>query len=104
MLHRHVPSRAKRSGPFEGGVMRISIALLVAALIGYAPHATANEVCEAMATDCRAKLLALINTEMVGLDAGMEEITDTVLADAIIARHQAHVPVRLIVEPRRTKS
>jgi len=83
--------------------MRIPVALLVAAVVGSAPHATANEVCEAMATDCRAKLLALINTEMIGLDAGMEEITDTVLADAIIARHQAHVPVRLIVEPRRTK-
>jgi hypothetical protein len=84
-------------------MMRITVALLVAALLGSTPRADANELCEAMATDCRAKLLALINGEMVGLDAGIEEITDSVLADAIIARHKARVPVRLIVEPRRTK-
>jgi len=53
--------------------MRITVALLVAALLGSTPRADANELCEAMATDCRAKLLALINGEMVGLDAGIEE-------------------------------
>jgi phosphatidylserine/phosphatidylglycerophosphate/cardiolipin synthase-like enzyme len=66
--------------------------------------ARANDVCEPAGTDCRAVLLSYINRETVRIDVGMEEMTDSILADALIAKHRAKVPVRLLVEPRRNKS
>jgi phosphatidylserine/phosphatidylglycerophosphate/cardiolipin synthase-like enzyme len=81
--------------------MRVVVAALVAMLLANAAGADADEFCEAAGTDCRARLLAYINREMVRLDIGMEEMTDAVIADAVIARFRGRVPVRLIVEPRR---
>ncbi len=82
--------------------MRVVSSILVVMVLSNPPAAAADEYCEAAATDCRARLLAYINRETVRLDIGTEEITDTVIADAIIARFRARVPVRLIVEPRRS--
>jgi hypothetical protein len=84
--------------------MRIVVPVLAALGLLQAGAATADELCEAAATDCRARLLAYIDRETVRLDIGMEEMTDTVIADAVIARYRARVPVRLIVEPRRNSA
>ena len=46
-------------------------------------------------------LLARINAETVAIDLAMLFMEDDVLADAIIARHNAGVRVRALVEPRR---
>jgi hypothetical protein len=84
--------------------MRIALVPLVAAITVLVPlRVAADEFCEPAAQDCRAKLLAYITRETVRLDIGCEELTDTAIADAIIARHRAGVPVRMIVEPRRNK-
>jgi len=82
--------------------MRVVLSGITAIMLLHAAGARADEYCEAAATDCRARLLAYINRETVRLDVGTEEITDAKIADAIIARFHARVPVRLIVEPRRT--
>jgi hypothetical protein len=66
--------------------------------------ADASSVCESATTDCRAVLLGYINRETIGLDIGMEEMTDSMIADAVIARFRAKVPVRIIVEPRRVQN
>jgi phosphatidylserine/phosphatidylglycerophosphate/cardiolipin synthase-like enzyme len=63
--------------------------------------AAADTLCEARLTDCRSGLIAYINREAIRLDIGMEEMADPTIADAVIARFKAHVPVRVIVEPRR---
>ncbi len=63
--------------------------------------AAADQVCEARLVDCRQGLLAYIGRESIRLDIGMEEMADTVIADAVIARFKAKVPVRVLVEPRR---
>jgi len=81
-------------------VSLVSGAALLALATG---RAAADSICEARAVDCRAKLVAYINAETMGLDVGTEEVTDPVIADAIVARRAAGVPVRIIVEPRRTK-
>jgi len=82
--------------------MRVVLPTVALAMLLNPAAARADEFCEAAVTDCRARLLAYINRETVRLDVGTEEITDSKIADAIIARFHARVPVRLIVEPRRT--
>jgi len=73
------------------------------ALLALLPTAAAaDEFCESASTDCRARLLAYINRETIRIDAGFEEMTDGMVIDAVIARFKAGVPVRLLVEPRRT--
>lgn len=84
--------------------MRIAITLLTATVLCAPAGARADEFCEPAAQDCRARLLSYINAERVRLDLGLEEITDTLIADAVIARFNARVPVRMLVEPRRNAS
>jgi phosphatidylserine/phosphatidylglycerophosphate/cardiolipin synthase-like enzyme len=63
--------------------------------------AAADQICEPRLTECRSGLIAYINREVIRLDVGMEEMADPAIANAVIARFKAHVPVRVIVEPRR---
>ena len=81
--------------------MRLLVPLICAILLLPASAGAADTFCEAAVTDCRAKILTLIRNELIRLDIATEEITDTQITDAIIARFQAKVPVRMIVEPRR---
>ena len=64
--------------------------------------AAAEHLCDTSFQDCRAPLLALIQAERVGIDVSFQLMEDQVIADALIARFRAGVPVRLIVEPRRS--
>ena len=79
-------------------ILRLALLLLA---LSMPAAAGADEFCEPAATDCRAVLLRYIENERVRIDVGMEEMTDGLLADALIAKHRAGVPVRLLVEPRR---
>jgi hypothetical protein len=82
--------------------MRVLACLITSILLFPATSRAAETVCEAAGTDCRAKILSFIRNETVRLDIATEEITDGLIVDAIIAKFQARVPVRMIVEPRRT--
>jgi phosphatidylserine/phosphatidylglycerophosphate/cardiolipin synthase-like enzyme len=84
--------------------MRVAVSVLTLIVLLCPAAAEADEFCEAAATDCRARLFAYINRETVRLDIGMEEMADSLIADAVIARFRARVQVRLIVEPRRNSS
>jgi phospholipase D-like protein len=81
--------------------MRVLVSLLAAILLIPASSGAADTFCEAVATDCRANILSLIRNELIRLDVATEEITDPLITDAIIAKFQAKVPVRMLVEPRR---
>ena len=82
--------------PFRGAM------LLVFALTMFPARGSAAEVlCDPAHEDCRAKLLALIQNERSGIDVAMWFMEDQGMADAIIARFKAGVPVRAIVDPRR---
>src|SRR5262245_40816078 len=89
--------------PLLRGPVRITTILLATLAFLNAVPAHASSVCESATTDCRAKLVGYINRETVHLDIGMEEMTDSMIADAVIARFNARVPVRIIVEPRRVQ-
>ncbi|HZI48774.1 MAG TPA: phospholipase D-like domain-containing protein, partial [Pyrinomonadaceae bacterium] len=66
------------------------------------PQSTSAQerLCDPSFEDCYSPLLQLINSETVGIDMSFYMIELPGLADAVIARYKAGVPVRLVVEPR----
>jgi phosphatidylserine/phosphatidylglycerophosphate/cardiolipin synthase-like enzyme len=75
--------------------------LFLLLLVAVPAVASADQWCEPAGTDCRAVMVGFVNREKVRLDVAIESIKDdSYLVDAIIARHKAGVPVRMIVEPR----
>jgi phospholipase D-like protein len=87
---------------FDNRFRQLCVVALFASLWGaLSVPAAADQFCEARLTNCRTDLIAYINREAIRLDIGMEEMTDPLIADAVIARFKARVPVRIIVEPRR---
>jgi len=75
--------------------------LLFAALSGlFASRAHAESLCDSSFQDCRSPLINLIRAEQVGIDVGFWFMEDSRYVTEIIARKNAGVPVRLIVDPR----
>lgn len=78
-----------------------SFALLIGLfLLTCLPASAQERLCDPAFEECYKPLLKAIETETAGIDASIYIIEFQQLADAIISRHQAGVPVRLIVEPR----
>src|SRR5829696_3575133 len=59
-----------------------------------------ERLCDTAFEDCRAPLWSLIDQETVGIDIAYWFMQDTSIANKVIARHQAGVPVRILVDPR----
>ena len=59
-----------------------------------------ERLCDPSFEDCYTPLLKAVQAETVGIDFAFYWIQLPGLADAIIRRYQAGVPVRIIVEPR----
>ena len=80
----------------------VQTSLLVIAFILLTSHsASAQErLCDPSFEDCYTPLLQLVQNETTGIDMVFYMIELPGLADAVIARHKAGVPVRLTVEPR----
>jgi len=78
-----------------------SLLALAFLLAGSTPRAEALEkICDVAHEDCRAPLLDLINNETVGIDVSFWFMEDTRYANAIIARWNAGVPVRILMDTR----
>ena len=58
-------------------------------------------MCDPAYQDCRATLLNYIQNEHISIDLAMWFMEDQDLASAIIARKNAGVSVRILVDPRR---
>jgi hypothetical protein len=80
------------------------IILLATTAVLLGSSTSAEQLCDPAFQDCRAKLLAYIAAERVGIDIGFNLWEDLALADAVIARHNAGVKVRVIMEPRRNQT
>ncbi len=91
MLHRH--HRRPR-------VIALCVA---AAAVMYLPASAlaAERLCDTAFEDCRAPLLTLINNERARIDVAFNMMEDPVIADALIRRYKAGVPVRVVADPRR---
>src|SRR4030095_478641 len=59
-----------------------------------------DRLCDTAYEDCRAPLWALIDQETVGIDVAFWFMQDTSIANKIVARFQAGVRVRILVDPR----
>jgi len=74
--------------------------------MGYARPAHAQvlapqeRLCDPSFQDCRADLLKYISQETVGIDAGFWLMNDDRYATALIARFNAGVPIRILMDPR----
>ena len=86
-------------------VVRVRLAFVCWLVIGFylltPPVASAQErLCDPSFENCYDGLVELIRKETVGIDMAFYMFELPGLADEIIKRHQAGVPVRLTVEPR----
>ena len=61
---------------------------------------TQERLCDTAFEDCRAPLWQLIDQETVGIDIAYWFMQDTSIANKIVAKHQAGVPIRILVDPR----
>ena len=75
---------------------------IAVALVGY-PHlaGAADQLCDTSFQDCRAPLLTLIANEDVRIDVAFILMEDDTIANALISRFKARVPVRVLMDPRR---
>jgi phosphatidylserine/phosphatidylglycerophosphate/cardiolipin synthase-like enzyme len=67
-------------------------------------RAGADSLCDSSLQDCRAPLINLIRAERVGIDVGFWFMEDQRYVSEIIARRNAGVPIRLIVDPNANPS
>ena len=74
--------------------------LLVFFLLGIQLVAAQERLCDPSFEDCYTPLLQTVQAETAGIDVALYMIELPGLADAIISRYQAGVPVRLTVELR----
>ena len=85
-------------------VTRYTPSLLALVLLLFAARGVgaAERLCDTSFEDCRAPLLELIENEKVsgGIDVAFHFMTDTMLSDALISKHQAGVPVRVLFDSR----
>jgi len=79
----------------------LTVLAALAFLIPAPPARAAEVLCDPSFQDCRATLLGLIRNESVSIDLAMWFMEDQELARAIVARHEAGVRVRALVDPRR---
>ncbi|HET6893483.1 MAG TPA: phospholipase D-like domain-containing protein, partial [Pyrinomonadaceae bacterium] len=77
------------------------LAVLFALLLVATGKAFAQErLCDTAFEDCRTPLWTLIDNETVGIDVAFWFMQDTSFSNKLIARHNAGVPVRVLVDPR----
>ena len=79
----------------------LTLALTSTVLLLVAPSrvAAAESLCDSSYQDCRTPLINLIRAENVGIDVGFWFMEDQRYVSELIARKNAGVPVRLIVDP-----
>jgi phosphatidylserine/phosphatidylglycerophosphate/cardiolipin synthase-like enzyme len=59
-----------------------------------------ERLCDPSFEDCRTPLLNLIKNETLGIDVAFWFMEDSRYATELIRRHQAGVPIRVIIDPR----
>ena len=68
------------------------------------PAVAQDRLCDPAFENCRTQLLNLINAETVGIDVAFWFMEDSRYSSALIKRHQAGVPVRILMDTRHTST
>ena len=80
-------------------VLRVlPLAILALLLTSTRAAAAFDRLCDPAHENCRAPLLDLINTETQGIDVAFWFMEDTRYSSALIAKHRAGVPVRVVID------
>ena len=81
--------------------MLLGVVLWATVCLLPARSAAAERLCDPSFENCRTPLLTLIANEHAKIDVAFDEMEDSVIADALINRFKAGVPVRVIADARR---
>ena len=85
--------------------MRVVLYLTVCLFFRAALPVSAQErLCDAQYEDCRTPLLQLIRNERMGVDVAFWYMQDYLYYHALVARHSAGIPVRILVDQRASAS
>jgi phosphatidylinositol-3-phosphatase len=79
--------------------IHVALAIILLGLLSTSARSQ-DRLCDTAYEDCRNPLWSLIDHETVGIDVAFWFMQDTSLSNKIIARWQAGVPVRILVDPR----
>ena len=77
---------------------------LGAFLVAPAGAAAQERLCDTQYEDCRTPLLDLIRSETVGIDVAFWFMEDARYVNELVKRHQAGVPIRILVDQRANNS
>ena len=83
-------------------IKRVALSLCLILCLSFVsePASAQERLCDTSFEDCRSPLWTLIDNEQVGIDVAFWFMQDTSLSNKIIARHNAGVRVRILVDPR----
>jgi phosphatidylserine/phosphatidylglycerophosphate/cardiolipin synthase-like enzyme len=93
-----------RKGSFVATLRLFPALLLLGVLLLPARASALERICDPAFENCRNPLLALIRAETVGIDAAFWFMEDQTLARELIARFNAGVPVRILMDTRAVSS
>ncbi|MFN2405794.1 MAG: phospholipase D-like domain-containing protein, partial [Pyrinomonadaceae bacterium] len=79
---------------------RLALLFLAFILLPVVNAHAQERLCDTAFEDCRTPLWQLIDNETQGIDVAFWFMQDTSIANKLIARHNAGVPVRVLVDPR----
>src|ERR1051326_5424216 len=80
-------------------ILQVTLALVLFTLSVTSAKAQ-DTLCDSAFEDCITPLWQLIDRETVGIDIAFWFMQDTTTANKIVARWQAGVPIRILVDPR----
>ena len=83
--------------------IHVALAIILLSLLSTSARSQ-DRLCDTAYEDCRTPLWSLIDHETVGIDVAFWFMQDNSIADKIVARWQAGVPVRVLVDPRANPS
>ncbi len=83
-------------------IKRFALSICLLLWLGFVSQSAAAQerLCDTAFEDCRQPLWTLIDNEQMGIDVALWFIQDTSVSNKIIARHNAGVRVRILVDPR----
>ena len=80
--------------------VRLTTLLILFLGIGAVRAFALEQLCDSSFENCRTQLISLIQNENVEIDVGLWFMEDARYSNAIVARWQAGVPVRILMDPR----
>ncbi len=90
--------------PRTAALFLFVVGFLTSAVPARAQVVSQEWLCDSSNEDCRQTLINLIRAETIGIDVGFWFMEDSRYANELIARWQAGVPVRVLVDPKASAS